>query len=158
MPVEQILRAYLDETIEEDVEETIKEEEVEVVDDEESKAESKVADTPEKESEKSHKVDTSASVETEAVSQPQSISFDNTDYVKDSNNIEHEITAPKTIEKLEEISKMRNGAPSNFDNEDDEGLLVIDDASVNDVLIDVEDIDVPGKQDPPVLSDIQILV
>jgi len=158
MPVEQILRAYLDETIEEDVEETIKEEEVDVVDDEVSKTESKVADTPEKESEKSYEVDTSASVETEPVPQAQSISFDDTDYVKDSNNIEHEITAPKTIEKLEEISKIRNGAPSNFDNEDDEGLLVIDDASVNDVLIDVENIDAPGKQDPPVLSDIQILV
>jgi hypothetical protein len=82
IPVESILRAYMDETVEEDVVEEIKEEikeevlkmdsQKEIVDDKNVK-----------------------------------ISFNDVDSVKDQFNKEQQIVAPKTIDRLEQISEQR---------------------------------------------------
>jgi len=82
VPVESILRAYMDETVEEDVVEEIKEEikeevlkmdsQKEIVDDKNVK-----------------------------------ISFNDVDSVKDQFNKEQQIVAPKTIDRLEQISEQR---------------------------------------------------
>jgi hypothetical protein len=44
----------------------------------------------------------------ELISDEGRLKFDDTDYAVDSNNREEKIVAPKTIDRLEEISQMRN--------------------------------------------------
>uniref|UniRef100_A0A6C0DH56 Uncharacterized protein n=1 Tax=viral metagenome TaxID=1070528 RepID=A0A6C0DH56_9ZZZZ len=82
VPVESILRAYMDETVEEDVVEEIKEEIKEEV----------------------LKLDSQKEiVEDKNVK----ISFNDVDSVKDQFNKEQQIVAPKTIDRLEQISEQR---------------------------------------------------
>jgi len=121
IPVESILKAYMDETIEEDIVEEIKEQIIEP----EPVAESVVpssANTSNVTKETnivpnttstSTPVQSGGSVETaeniiEKLNEEKSIVFNDIDYVKDNNNNEEFINAPKTIERLEEISQVRN--------------------------------------------------
>jgi Family of unknown function (DUF5764) len=85
IPVESILRAYMDETIEEDVVEEVKEQIIK----EEKPKETMVIG---------------------GVSEPSEtgIKFNDTDFVKDQNGGEVLVSAPKDIERLEEISNLRN--------------------------------------------------
>ena len=85
IPVEAILKAYMDETVEEDVIEDIKEEII---------TEPLVKNNPE---------------QTGGQNQNQSkLTFNNLDFAKDNNNNITTINAPKSIERLEEISEIRN--------------------------------------------------
>jgi hypothetical protein len=97
IPVENILRAYMDETVEEDVVEEIKEQIIEKP--QETKA------------------------ETQAIFEGKeghvSLKFNDMDSVM-TNNGEELINAPKTIERLEEISTLRNMQRKMEEEEDDE--------------------------------------
>jgi len=85
IPVESILRAYMDETIEEDVIEEVKEQ---IVKEEKPKETMVIGGT----------------------SEPvgSGIKFNDVDMVKDQNGGEELVSAPKDIERLEEISNLRN--------------------------------------------------
>ena len=100
IPVENILRAYMDETVEEDVIEEIKEQ---------------IIEKPVKE-------------ETHAIFEGKegnaSLKFNDVDKAMGNNGKEEEINAPKTIERLEEISTLRNMQRKMEEEEDDEKLNI----------------------------------
>jgi hypothetical protein len=91
------------------------------------------------------------------------ISFNNIDYARDESGTEHTIEAPKTIDRLEEISQQRNAQrklESEEDDDDSGGFnekLVISDQHVN--LTDINTIDEPELQLLPdlLIDDIEVL-
>jgi hypothetical protein len=122
IPVEAILKAYMDESVEEDVIEEVKEE----VTHEPIKApaNSPVAGIPEQSSHKG-------------------ICFNDIDYVKTESGIS-QITAPKSIERLEEISAIRNEQRKREqEDEDDNVKLNISDQPFTLDNLDVHNIDEP---------------
>jgi hypothetical protein len=134
IPIESILRAYMDET-EEDVVEEIQEE--------------IIHNEPEKEPE--------STIITE---ENKSLKFNDKDSVIDTNNKTEIIDAPKTIERLEEISNLRNQQrkleeEQNDDDDDDKIIISNDSVSLNELDIDV--IDKPNIDDDILLDDIELL-
>jgi hypothetical protein len=134
IPVEAILKAYMDETIEEDVVEEIKEQ---------------IIEQP-----------------VQAVSQEQAqnkLSFNDIDYVSNGNGAVVPIIAPKTIDRLEEISEARyQERKTNMENDEDEDnnvkLKISDDPITLDAL-DIHNIEEPKLELLPdlLIDDIEIL-
>jgi hypothetical protein len=141
IPVESILRAYMDETVEEDVVEEIKEQIVE----EPVRSESQTIMEGTKESGK------------EGVNNI-SLKFNDMDAVMSKNGKEELINAPKTIERLEEISALRN-IQRKMEEEDDEEKLNISDENISLDNLDVHIINPPEVKLEPdlLLEDIEIL-
>ena len=134
IPVENILRAYMDETVEEDVIEEIKEQIIEPI------------NKPE------------AVVITEELHNNK-LKFNDIDQVMTKNGTEEFVNAPKTIDRLEEISTIRNMQRKMEEDESDDEKLII---SNEDALLDKLDIQSFGhtdvKIDPELfLDDIEIL-
>jgi Family of unknown function (DUF5764) len=135
IPVESILRAYMDETVEEDVVEEVKEQLIE---------------PPVKE-------------KTEIIKEgePVSLKFNDVDMVMDKHGKEEKVEAPKTIERLEEISALRNMQRKleEQDDDDDEKLnLSGEDVSLDD--LDIHVINPPNMKldnDSLILGDIEVL-
>ena len=156
IPIEGILRAYMDETVEEDVVEEIKEQVVEksapvnARGDTEFISEVKAKDK-EKEKEQSH---TSQSSESSS-----SLKFNDVDSVLDNNNKEEFVNAPKSYDRLEEISKMRNEQRKQDEEEDDDEVLKISDETVDLGSLDVHVIGQPEIKldDSFLLNDVEIL-
>jgi hypothetical protein len=176
IPVESILQAYMDETVEEDVVEEIKEEVIEepVVrkeDDEPGKSQI-ISEEPEKimgESIGESKGGSSSEAKEQVkqletmsiITEPSStIQFNNLDYVRDGNNKEQTIDAPKSIERLEEISAIRN-AQRKLEEEDDDSnpRLKIYEESIQLDNLDVHNIDANEISILPdlLLDDIEVL-
>ena len=174
IPVETILQAYMDETVEEDVVEEIKEQ---IIEDPNPPAAAAVPVQKEIISEEPAKfTGESAPVETKTLETTPTISvetprlegglkFDNVDYVRDANNREEIINAPKSIERLEEISAFRN-AQRKLENEHDEDddnrnsiKLQIHDQTVNLDSLDVHNIDATEVNIMPdlLIDDIEVL-
>jgi len=106
IPIDMILRAYLDETTEDDVVEEIKETPME---------EDKLADSI-----SSAPISQQLSSNSPAPLSPR-LTFDNVDMAIDTNNKEEKIVAPKDIARLEEISNIRNEQRKlETDDDDDE--------------------------------------
>lgn len=138
IPVEAILKAYMDETVEEDVIEDIKEEII---------TEPLVKNN----------VD---NLEQINKSNENRLSFNNLDYTKDINNNITAINAPKTIDRLEEISELRNMQRKSESEEDDEPVkLNISEQNISLDNLDVHVIDEPKIELFPdlLLDDIEIL-
>jgi hypothetical protein len=142
VPVEAILKAYMDETVEEDVVEEVNEQ---IIDEPIANQEN----TPGK------------SVETGG----NKLSFDNTDYVKDESNNVMSVSAPKDIARLEEISQTR-AEQRRLDNEgedDDEDepnvKLNISDQSFDLGALDLHNIEEPKMDLLPdlLLDEIEVL-
>jgi hypothetical protein len=135
IPVENILRAYMDETVEEDVVEEIKEQIIE-------KPETKP--------------------ETQAIFEGKegngSLKFNDIDSAMGKNGKEEMISAPKTIERLEEISTLRNMQRKMEEDEDDEKLKISDE-EVSLGSLDIHIINPPEVRLEPdlFLDDIEIL-
>jgi hypothetical protein len=135
IPVENILRAYMDETVEEDVVEEIKEQIIE-------KPETKP--------------------ETQAIFEGKegnvSLKFNDIDSAMGKNGKEEMISAPKTIERLEEISTLRNMQRKMEEDEDDEKLKISDE-EVSLGNLDIHIINPPEVRLEPdlLLDDIEIL-
>ena len=135
IPVENILRAYMDETVEEDVVEEIKEQIIE-------KPETKP--------------------ETQAIFEGKegnvSLKFNDIDSAMGKNGKEEMISAPKTIERLEEISTLRNMQRKMEEDEDDEKLKISDE-EVSLGSLDIHIINPPEVKLEPdlLLDDIEIL-
>jgi len=153
IPVETILKAYMDETLEEEVIEEIKEQ---IIDEE--IPENKIVDQlPTINEPIKDKIQYE-----EPINNSNKLSFNDTDYTRDSNNNDININAPKTIERLEEISEYRNNQRKlESDNEDDEEnvKLTISDQFINLDSFDVQNMDVPEMDTLPdlLIDDIELL-
>ena len=130
IPVETILKAYMDETIEEEVIEEIKEQLIEPTP-------SQIVPPSSASEPASSSASSSASY-----SEPSGtkLKFDDNDHYLDTNNNQSSVNAPKTIDRLEEISNIRANQrrieQENDDNDNDERITI----SNNDISLDNLDI------------------
>jgi hypothetical protein len=154
VPVEAILKAYMDETMEEDVVEEVKEEYIQepikndVSEVEQNKLDSVGGATP---------------------SQSSKLSFSDVDLVKDQFNKEERITAPKDIERLEEISEMRyNQRKLETDGDEDDyasnGQSSLEKLNISDEIASLDALDVHVINEPEletlpdlIIDDIELL-
>jgi len=155
IPVESILRAYMDETIEEDVKEEIKEE---IIEDPEEKEREELEKTV-KDAIKENKIEKEVDeLEKENIKMGGGrLSFNDVDIIKSSDGSELTIEAPKTIERLEQVYKGEMKHPDD-DNSDDEGgdrIQIMDE----NVSLDIPSIDEPEISLLPdlLLDDIEVL-
>lgn len=149
IPVEAILKVYMDETIEEDVVEEIKEEIKEEPIREPISAPTATQPT----------LSGGAENQPTVASQPdntQKISFTDVDYVKTDSGIV-EVSAPKTIERLEEISEMRNLQRKQEEEEEDRIKISMEDFKLD--ALDIHTIEEPKVDLLPdlLIDDIEVL-
>ena len=210
IPVEKILRSYIDETVDEEVIQEIVEKEIEKEVEEKQEASNKeetnkeeeeFSKTPilklEKNSEELN-LNMEENVSTEKTDNPDElndnindvvinepiassnepiassnepttlnneikdvgISFNDVDSVLDmGTNIEKDVEAPKTIERLEQISEINNQKRKEEEEDDDEdNLEIFDDNNINLDISDIHDLSKELKMSPPLLlNDIEIL-
>jgi len=190
MPVESILRAYMDETEEEevDVKEEIIEEEVQ---EEAVQKEAVQEEAVQKEAvnEKSLPIasepvtgapalgaplgvapmsdvnmimnDTVLETMQSIPSQTENISFSNTDKAQDTLGNETLVSAPKTIERLEQIAldgaQKRRDEEADDDEDDDYEERITIGGNVNIDTLDINDMNAPSSRPPIVLDDIEFL-
>ena len=135
IPVETILKAYMDETVEEDVVEEIKEQIVE----------------------KPIKEETQTIIE--GIKDNVSLKFNDMDTVVNKSGVSELVSAPKTIDRLEEISALRNLERSRENQDDDDEKLNISSEDISLDGLDVHVIQPPEvKLDPGfLLDDVEIL-
>lgn len=165
IPTESIIRAYLDENEEEEQEEII-----EPVPEEESKEESKEGHEEQKDGTKEDTKDNTEESSTKEPELPPVLSVENMDNDKvvtklSFNDIDDAsdgttINAPKTIERLEQISEERNEKRKLEEDEDEEEGERIKIHMDNDVeLTDIFDLDKNGMdvQGDPITLDIEEL-
>ena len=186
IPVEAILQAYMDETIEEHVVEEIKEQEIEdpnkdAKNDSPTQVISETKESEVKEPEAPRQLESdsvsaileqnkleaelafpSLSNEGESSSYGSSkLSFSDVDYAADSENNVQVVDAPKNFERLEEISAMRNAQRKMEEEEDeDENVrLQIFDQDVALDSLDVHNIEFPEMRLEPdlLLEDVEVL-
>jgi hypothetical protein len=108
IPTESIIRAYMDESIEQEEEiiiENIEDPDVQDAKANDTKSDTKVDDIIVPEEKIPEIVPSIKNIDEEEV--VTRLTFDNIDRVMDENNIEKTVEAPKTIERLEEISTSR---------------------------------------------------
>jgi hypothetical protein len=150
IPVETILRAYMDETDEHDVEVNEVEEQIPIVEEPMPVAEPPPPPTPQT---------TVPITEPVAVDKSQSrLSFSDIDQAVDIKGIESSVSAPKTIERLESLAlqKVKEEDTDTDDDDDDERLTIGGDVALD--ISDVNDLNRSMKiLPPPILDDIEIL-
>jgi hypothetical protein len=162
IPIESILRAYMDETVEEDVVEEIKEQLVEKSAPINAQGETEfISEVKEKEKDLNKEKEKTSEKEVHALesnAQSNSLKFNDMDSMLDDNNKEQIVNAPKTIERLEEISTLRN-IQRKMEEEDDDDKLKISDQDVELGNLDIHIIGQPGVKLEPdlLLDDIEIL-
>jgi hypothetical protein len=141
IPVEAILKAYMDETVEEDVTEEINEQ---------------IIEEPIKQQ------NIQGNVGGNIESHVSRLSFNDVDYVKTSDGSVSNVIAPKSISRLEELSEMRSQQQRNMasdDDDDDNVKLNISDQSFNLDSFDIHNIEEPRLELLPdlLIDDIEIL-
>ena len=194
VPVEQILRSYLDETTEEDVEvqeeiieeskpieeNVVKREVTEILDTDQEAMKLKTTDNLVIKDEAPIKLDivetlsnnssldesiNSQDIVTKvdtpvSMSPPKTISFNDTDRAVSPTGMEEQISAPKTVERLERISQEQNEKrklEEMADFDDDEDKLTIGAPLGGDILGKVETISPKSSSGPPLLEGVEIL-
>jgi len=155
VPVESILKAYMDETMEEDVVEEIKEEYIQepIKNDNTEMNENAIGNGVVK-TQESNLINNKDTTNTK-------LSFSDIDLVKDQFNQEEKINAPKNIERLEELSELRYNQRK-LETDDDESnnqKITIFDESVNLDALDVHVINEPELETLPdlIIDDIELL-
>ena len=145
IPIDMILRAYLDETIEDDVVEEIKE-------------------TPIPDDNLGQSISSAPISEPAAPSMSSKLSFNNVDMAIDTNNKEEQISAPKDIARLEELSNIRNEQRKLETDDDDDadssgGKIQIFNENVSLGQLDVHDIEPQRLEIIPdlLIDDIEVL-
>lgn len=152
IPVEAILKAYMDETVEEDVIEEVKEE----IREEPIR---KPIDQPLISSATSPS-DSASSATPSEPPQRSGLSFNDIDYVKTSDGSVSNVNAPKSIDRLEEIGLIRAQQRKMDEGDDDDNIkLNISDQSFNLDALDVHNIEEPRLELLPdlLIDDIEIL-
>lgn len=130
IPVEAILKAYMDESVEEDVVEEVKEE---------------VTHEPIRAPQEASGVGASASVEANSNNLSQKgISFNDIDYVKTDTGIA-QVAAPKNVERLEEISAIRAEQRKREAEEEDDDAVKL---TISDQPFSLDDLDVHNIEEP----------
>ena len=190
IPVEKILRSYIDETVDEEVVQEIVEKEIEKEVEKEDinnsvekqeKKEEEFSKTPilklEKNTEELQLDSDKQNEEEEDVKKVISntdndeqlnddirdvgISFNDVDSVLDmGTNVEESVDAPKTIERLEQISEINNQRRKEEEEEDDDedNLEIFDDNNIDLDISDVHDLSKELRVEaPPLLDDIEVL-
>jgi GTP:adenosylcobinamide-phosphate guanylyltransferase len=143
IPVEAILKAYMDESVEEDVIEEIKEE---------------VTHEPIIEPIENNTGNTGDSASASGAPKP-SVSFNNIDYIKTDEGVS-QINAPKSLDRLEEISAIRNEQRKMESEDDDDNVkLQISGESFNLDNLDIHNIEEPKLDLLPdlLIDEIEIL-
>ena len=171
IPVEKILRSYIDETVDEEVVHEISEKEIEKEveepvekTDEPNKTEASDADdfskTPILKLEKNETLKTEDSpMETAHATPPETksiLTFNDMDSVLDmGTNQEQEVEAPKTIERLEQISEanMQRRKEEEEEDDDEDNLEIFDDSNIKLDIDDVGELSNSIKLDTPILLD-----
>ena len=158
LPIESVLRAYMDESMEEEYIETIQEEKIQVKEEVEEPL-TEVEKLKEEIKEKDKETETKIKVDTLNNANP-GIRFNDNDLAINEDNQEEVISAPKTIERLEEISNLRNEQRKIDDEDDDDSelsfKLKIGDENLSADNLGLETIG--GKRDDNIiLSDIEVL-
>ena len=151
IPVETILRAYMDETDEHYVEVNEVEEQIPIVEEPMPVAEPPPPPPPTPQT-------TVPITEPVAVDKSQSrLSFSDIDQAVDIKGIESSVSAPKTIERLESLALQKvQEEDSDTDDDDDERLTIGGDVALD--ISDVNDLNRSMKiLPPPILDDIEIL-
>jgi len=143
IPIENILRAYMDETVEEDVVEEIKEQILE----QPVKQESAIVSEQKNVVEQIRESNTGSALK-----------FNDIDSVLTGAGKEEQINAPKTIERLEEISALRNMQRKMEEENDDEKLNI----TGEDIALDALDVHVINPPEVKLdndflLDDIEVL-
>ena len=147
IPVEAILKAYMDETVEEDVTEEIKEQIIE------EPIRNHVQVPNNTNTVANHTMNTIAN---------NRLSFSDTDYVSNENGNIVPVVVPKTIENLEKISNMRAEQrkldESNDDDDNDNERLTISSESISLDSMDIHVIDEPKLElFPDLMIDAEVL-
>jgi len=160
IPVEDILKVYLDESIEEDVQVEEKEEIISTDPVEETEALDDEVSEEKKEEEKKEKPH-EEKLEIEPLEEPkESIKFNDIDEAIGVDKIIEEIEAPKTEERLEQISNERHEARKleEMEDDDEEDKITIGE-KINLGDLDVHDLDKPKELNkaPLGLEEIEIL-
>ena len=145
IPIDMILRAYLDETIEDDVVEEIKE-------------------TPIPDDNLAQSISSAPISQPAVPSMSSKLSFNNVDMAIDTNNQEEQISAPKDIARLEELSNIRNEQRKLETDDDDDtdssgGKIQIFNENVSLGQLDVHDIEPQRLEIIPdlLIDDIEVL-
>jgi hypothetical protein len=145
IPVEAILKAYMDETIEEDVVEEVKEE---------------IIHEPIKQPVEAVVPSSSYSNEVTQSSDNTHLSFNDVDLVKSTDGLVTSITAPKDLDTLEQISQLRNQQRRKIEEEDDDSVKL----TISDQSFSLDPLDVHNIEEPPIdllpdllIDDIEIL-
>jgi len=148
IPVEAILKAYMDETIEEDVTEEIKEEYIDEV--------------PKNGGTSNQNINDDIIKQNTNINSESKLRFNDTDYTRDINNNESSINSPKSIEHLEMINKQRaeqRKLDDDDDGDDNNIRLNISNQSVSLSDFDVHVMDEPKIELFPelLIDDIEVL-
>ena len=152
IPVESILRAYMDESIEEDIVEEVKEQ---IVDDPIAKKQILQQQQQQQEQALTNNSELTAS------SSPYStgLKFNDVDIARDINNIETSIQAPKDLETLQKISEMKaleRQIEEDLDNDNVKLRIYDQTSSLSDM--DIQDINPPKIElSENLITDIEIL-
>ena len=146
IPVETILKAYMDETIEEEVIEEIKEQLIEPP--------PQMAPPPSQIVPPS----SSASEPTSSASYSEpngtKLKFDDNDHYLDTNNNQSSVNAPKTIDRLEEISNIRaNQRRIEQENDDNDERITISNNDISLDNLDIQHISLDMDELPDLLKD-----
>lgn len=154
IPIENILKAYMDETVEEDVVEEIKEQVVEQTPPVNARGETEYIGEGKEEKVETPKQPSVLETETRG---GQSLKFNDIDSVLNKHNEEESVSAPKTIERLEEISALRN-MQRKMEEESDDEKLNISNEDISLSGLDVHDLQPNVKlNDDLLLDEIEIL-
>jgi hypothetical protein len=149
IPVEDIIKAYMDETVEEDVD---VEESEEIISTEPIVDENE--DTENNDSENNN----NETNETNNTMNQSGISFSDVDETSDINNNISSVTAPKDIDTLEEISNLRNDVRNLEEDDDDdeinERIKIGDIVKLDD--LDIHDLETKKKINESPLSEHEI--
>jgi hypothetical protein len=155
IPVETILRAYMEESVEENVVEEIKEEIIPI------KEEIPVVPsaTPSLPSHTQSAV-VSPFPSASAYESANRLKFNDVDYAITSDNVQQEIDAPKTFERLEQVSVMRNEQRKLEEDDDDDNVkLKISTESMELTNLDIHNIEQPTLELMPdlLIDEIEVL-
>jgi hypothetical protein len=159
IPTESIIRAYMDESIEQEEEiiiENIEDPNVQDVKSKDTNLDTKLDDIIVPEEKIPEIVPSIKNIDEEEV--VTRLTFDNIDRVMDENNIIKSVEAPKTIERLEEISTSRELQRKLEEEEDDDDRIKISTDLIDLSGFDVLDEKSLNPKDDILLNDIEELI